>query len=232
MTKIFCAIDTKDPNEAEALIKKLKGVVPAFKLGLEFFTANGPAAVQKIRMQIGPDVELFLDLKLHDIPNTVAGAVKAAAQCGADYLTIHSSGGKEMMQAAVAAATEAENSGFKAPKILAVTVLTHLDDGDLASVGQTPRTSEQVLRLAKLAVASGVHGAVCSPHEIGMLREHIPSSFLLVVPGIRPVGSSNNDQKRVMTPQEASALGANYLVIGRPITQASDPVAMARSITF
>jgi len=231
MTKIFCAIDTKDVIEAEVMIRKLKDVVPAFKLGLEFFTANGPAAIQKLRAQAG-DAELFLDLKLHDIPNTVAGAVKAAAQCGADYLTIHSSGGKEMMQAAVKAAKEAETSGLKAPKILAVTVLTHLDDGDLASVGQTPRTGEQVLRLAKLAVASGVQGVVCSPHEIGMLREYVPPSFLLVVPGIRPLGSDHNDQKRVMTPQEASALGADYLVIGRPITQAPDPVAMAKSITF
>jgi orotidine-5'-phosphate decarboxylase len=221
MTKIFCAVDVSDLTEAERLVERLKGSVSGIKLGLEFFIANGTSGVERLRTAMG-GAEFFLDLKLHDIPNTVAGAVKSAGICEADFLTVHASGGLEMMQAAVKAAGKT--------KILAVTVLTALSDDDIASIGQKGPAAEQVLRLAKLAVKAGVSGVVCSPKEITLLRKELPKGFLLVVPGIRPAGTEVGDQKRVMTPQEAAQLGADYLVIGRPITAANDPAAAAKSM--
>jgi orotidine-5'-phosphate decarboxylase len=176
-------------------------------------------------------MKIFLDLKLHDIPNTVAGAVKAAVHCQADFLTIHASGGRDMMRAAVAAAAEEEQkTGYAAPKILAVTVLTSLDAAVLESVGQEAPLEKQVLRLARLAKESGVQGLVCSPQEIALLKRELGQDILLVVPGIRPAESATGDQKRVMTPQEAMAAGADWLVIGRPITEAKSPVEAARGI--
>lgn len=228
--RIFCAIDTKNFDEAGILVKKLKSVVYGFKLGLEFFTAHGPMGIDKIRTHIGDDARIFLDLKLHDIPHTVARAVQSAIQCNPKFLTLHASGGKAMMQAAAEVTSAAQANGLPAPKLLAVTVLTHLDADDLCSIGQPSNTQGQVLRLARLALDSGMQGIVCSPHEIGMLRRELPSSFILMVPGVRLAGSAQDDQKRIMTPQEAAKLGADYLVIGRPITQAADPAAMARSI--
>lgn len=227
MTKIFCAIDTPQVEAAAALAGKLKGAVAGLKLGLEFFVANGPAGVNRVRAAM-EGAEFFLDLKLHDIPNTVAGAVRAAMQCRADFLTIHASGGLDMMRAAVtAAADEAKSTGIPAPKILAVTVLTALSDRDLEMVGQIGPSDEQVVRLARLAQGAGVQGVVCSPLEIRPLRAALSKDLLLVVPGIRPAGSAAGDQKRVMTPKEAASLGADYLVIGRPITEADDPRAAA-----
>lgn len=220
MTKVFCAIDTGDIDAAAAMAGKLAGAVEGIKLGLEFFAAQGPSGVAQVRAAAG-SAELFLDLKLHDIPNTVAGAVRSVLSCGADFLTVHASGGREMMQEAVAEA------GGRV-KILAVTVLTALSEDDLLSVGQAVPVKDQVLRLAKLAVDAGVDGIVCSPQEISLLRAVLPKNILLVVPGIRPAGSAAGDQKRIMTPEEAAALGADYLVIGRPITEAADPVAAAR----
>ncbi len=231
MTHVFCAIDTQEIAEASAMVSRLSGVMSHFKLGLEFFTAQGAFGVDKVRASAGPETEIFLDLKLHDIPNTVAGAMRSAMRCQPEFLTVHASGGKEMMRAARhAAEDEAVKKGISRPRLLAVTVLTHLDDRDLESVGQKGPAADQVRRLADLAAWSGMDGVVCSPHEIAVLRSVLPKEFLLVVPGIRPAETAAGDQKRIMTPEEAFAKGADYLVIGRPITQAADPAAAAQAI--
>lgn len=233
MTGIFCAIDAPGLQEAKNLVEKISGTGVGLKIGLELFVAEGPSCVEVLRKIAGDNVPVFLDLKLHDIPNTVAGAVRAAVKCRADFLTIHTSGGKEMMRAAaLAAKEEAKKEGVAAPKLLGVTVLTHMDESDLEDVGQHPQAAEQVMRLAKLAQSAGLQGVVCSPKEISALRKSLPSEMVLVVPGIRPEGSDKGDQKRVMTPVEAASLGADYLVIGRPITQAKDPAAAARDIVL
>ena len=221
--RIFCAIDTADLEAAVLLADLLKGEVGGVKLGKEFFTAHGPEGVRRI---VASGLGIFLDLKFHDIPNTVAGAVRVAGRLGCDMLTVHASGGAEMLRGAVAAA-ESENPSLL---ILAVTVLTSLDDDDLAAVGQAGPADEQVRRLAALAQGCGVRGLVCSPLEIGGLRAAMGDDIRLVVPGIRPSWAGADDQKRTMTPAEAVAAGADYLVIGRPITRADDPVAAARRI--
>lgn len=227
--RIFCAIDANNFDEALVMVNRLAGIDIGIKLGLEFFVAEGPKGVEKIRTQSGK--ELFLDLKLHDIPNTVAGAVRAALRCQPDFITIHASGGTAMMSAAVDAAKEAAaKEGVPVPKLLGVTVLTNLDGGDLAAVGQGSSPADQVKRLALLAQNAGLAGIVCSPQEIGLLRQTLNKSMQLVVPGIRPAGSATGDQKRVMTPREAAEQGADYLVIGRPITQAADPGETAKAI--
>jgi orotidine-5'-phosphate decarboxylase len=222
---IFCAIDTPDPTRARALVANLAGLVGGVKFGLEFFVANGPTAVR----EIAAGAPLFLDLKLHDIPNTVAGAVCSAATVQPALLTIHTSGGGAMMRAAAAAASESAQGGHR-PKLLGVTVLTSLDDGDLAAIGQHRPAAEQVRRLALLARDNGLDGVVCSPHEVAMLRAACGPGFLLVVPGIRPGGVATGDQKRVMGPRAALAAGADYLVIGRPIIEAPVPAEAARAI--
>ena len=222
---ILCAIDTPDPARARALAAALRDTVGGIKLGLEFFVANGPAAVREI---VGT-VPLFLDLKLHDIPNTVAGAVRAAAALEPLLLTIHCAGGAAMMRAAAAAASEAAQ-GRRRMKLVGVTVLTSLDDSDLAATGQRGTAGEQAQRLARLAKDSGLDGVVCSPHEVAMLRQTCGLGFLLVVPGIRPSGAAAADQKRVMGPRAARDAGADYLVIGRPITESADPAAAARAL--
>jgi orotidine-5'-phosphate decarboxylase len=168
---------------------------------------------------------VFLDLKLHDIPNTVAGAVRSATHAGASLLTIHAGGGAAMMSAAAEAAS-APNS----PRLLAVTVLTSMDASELAGIGITASPADQVLRLAKLAKKSGIDGMVCSPEEVAALRKETGPDTLLVVPGIRPAGSGSDDQKRIATPAQAIADGASMLVVGRPITRAADPAAAAQSI--
>lgn len=231
MTGIFCAIDAATIEEAEAMVKKISGLPVGIKLGLELFTAEGPACVDKIREVAGADTKIFLDLKLHDIPNTVAGAVRAAVRCRADFLTIHTSGGAAMMRAARDAAVDASaKTGIAAPKLLGVTVLTHMDETDLDTVGQQKPAAAQVERLAKLAEASGLQGVVCSPLEIAQLRKTLGQNMLLVVPGIRPQGADAGDQKRTLTPLDAAKLGADYLVIGRPITQAANPKLAAQDI--
>lgn len=231
MTAVFCAIDAPGLEEAKYLVSRLSGTGVGLKIGLELFVSEGPSCVEVLRKIAGEDTPVFLDLKLHDIPNTVAGAVRAAVKCRAVFLTIHASGGKEMMRAAVLAAhEEAKKEGVAAPKLLGVTVLTHMDENDLEDVGQQSRPAEQVMRLAKLAQDAGLQGIVCSPQEIASLRKAIPAEMELVVPGIRPEGSDKGDQKRIMTPVEAASLGADYLVIGRPITQAQDPASAARAI--
>lgn len=231
MTKIFCAIDTPDPARAAALAEAMSRVPGCgIKLGLEYFSYNGTKGVAEIKQKF-PDLPLFLDLKYHDIPNTVASAFKAFAQLGVDYLNLHAAGGREMMvMAREALETEAEKLGKVASKILGVTVLTSLDDENLKSVGQATPAKEQVLRLASLTQAAGLAGIVCSAHEIAAVRAALGPDFVLMVPGIRPAGSDKGDQKRVMTPHEAFSAGATHLVIGRPITGASDPAQAAAEI--
>ena len=225
---VFCAIDAPTLDEAKRLIGLVAGAVGGIKLGLEFFMAAGPEGVREAR---STGVPLFLDIKLHDIPNTVAGAIRSVVPLSPTYITIHASGGRAMMQAAAeAAASEADKRGVPRPKLLGVTVLTSLDVGDLDAVGQGMEVSAQVERLARLAESSGLDGVICAPTEIVRLRRILKPSSVLMVPGIRPAGSDAGDQKRVMTPKEAMELGATHLVIGRPITGAADPAAAARAI--
>jgi len=225
--RIFVALDTPEVARARDLAKQLEGLVGGLKVGKEFFTANGPDGVR----QLGRDLPIFLDLKYHDIPNTVAGAVRAAAHMAPFMLNVHCSGGRAMMSAAaVAAKDSAEALGQKPPLVIGVTVLTSLDTTDLAEVGQPENAAEQVIRLARLAQESGLDGVVCSAREIAPIRKACGPQFRTVVPGLRPVWADKADQKRVMTPGEAVAIGADYLVIGRPITAAENPATAARRI--
>jgi len=217
-SRVIVAIDRMTQTDAHADVARLGKRVSCLKLGLEFFVANGP---QGVRAVAGPS-PLFLDLKLHDIPNTVAGGVRSACSLNPKFLTIHASGGEAMMRAAAEAAKAA---GSSRPNLLAITVLTSLDDGDLAAVGQSTPMRDQARRLAALAKKSGLDGVVCSAHELGALRAECGPDFLLVTPGIRPSWTAAQDQKRATTPAEAVRQGADYLVIGRPITQADDPAA-------
>jgi orotidine-5'-phosphate decarboxylase len=221
---VFCAIDTIELAFAGRCARAAAAAGFGVKLGKEFFTAHGPAEVRAILPQGTP---LFLDLKFHDIPNTVAGAVRsAAAAMGPMMLTVHASGGPAMIRAAV----DAAHSAKQKPWILAVTALTSLDTADLRAVGVNEDVSAYVVRLAKLAQENGADGVICAATEIEMLRKACGPDFKLVVPGIRPKGSAAGDQKRVMTPGEAFRLGADHLVIGRPITEADSPEASARAI--
>ncbi len=222
--RLFVALDTTDAGDAEGLAKRLKGVAGGVKLGHEFFTAHGPAGVARVA---AAGLPLFIDLKFHDIPNTVAGAVKAALALKPFMLNVHASGGAAMMRAAADAAAE---PGRVRPLVVAVTVLTSLDDADLRAVGMRPPVVEQAVRLARLAQASGLDGVVCSAKEAMAIRGACGRGFRLVVPGIRPAWAAASDQKRIVTPREAIALGADYLVVGRPITEARDPIAAARRI--
>ena len=224
--RIFCAVDTPDAAAAIALGAQVGGAVGGLKLGLEFFCAAGPDGVRSVMAAAGNDMPLFLDLKLNDIPNTVAGAVRSAVSLNPTFLTLHANGGAAMMAAAVKAAHAAGSS----TKLLAVTVLTSLDDDDLSAVGQQGPVLDQVLRLASLAQESGMHGVVCSPAEVAAVRHECGPDLVLMVPGIRPVWAAGNDQKRVLTPLEAIELGADYLVIGRPITADPSPAAAAARI--
>lgn len=222
---IFCALDTTDLEAAAALARALAQKGFGLKLGKEFFTAFGPEGVRRV---LPAGMPLFLDLKFHDIPNTVAGAVRAAAQgVKPRYLTLHASGGEAMLRAAAVAAAE---FGPARPRLLAVTVLTSLDAADLERIGLKGPPETAVLRLAHLAKESGADGVICAPTEIEALRRAFPTGFDLVVPGIRPEGSASGDQKRVMDPARALKAGADWLVIGRPITAAADPAAAADAI--
>jgi orotidine-5'-phosphate decarboxylase len=209
--KIIVALDVPSAEEGRALICALSGAVGFFKIGLQSYTADGQALIR-------PAGNVFLDLKLHDIPNTVAKAVEAAEALGVKMLTLHLSGGSEMIRAAVRAR---KNDML----LLGVTVLTSSTDETLREVGVAEKMSEQVLRLARLGVAEGIDGLVASPHEARVLREEFGDRIKIVTPGIRPAGSDPGDQKRFATPREAIESGADYLVIGRPITAAPDPRA-------
>ncbi|SKA32237.1 orotidine-5'-phosphate decarboxylase [Enhydrobacter aerosaccus] len=234
---VYCAIDTVDLPLAARLIRSVAGsatpTVGGIKLGLEFFLAHGAPGVRyafpaPVR---ATGTGFFLDLKLHDIPNTVAGGIRAVMELEPTYITIHTAGGAAMMKAAAeTAAAEAARLGISRPKLLGVTVLTSLDKSDLEAVGVPSDPGQQVLRLAALARASGLDGVICSPLEIAALRRECGGDFVLMVPGIRPAGAATGDQKRVLTPAEAVALGATHLVIGRPITEAADPAVAAQAI--
>lgn len=219
--KLIAAIDTADPARAAALVAAVAPHCAMVKLGLEFFLANGAAGLAAAR-----DVPVFLDLKLHDIPNTVAGAVRALLPLQAAMLTVHAAGGAAM----VAAAVEAAASVARPPKILAVTVLTSLDAAALSATGVAGGPVQQVLRLARLALEAGADGLVCSAHEISRLRDAFGAGPVLVVPGIRPPGAALGDQARVMTPAQAVVAGADYIVVGRPISGAADPAEAALAI--
>jgi orotidine-5'-phosphate decarboxylase len=220
--RIIAALDTTDLATAQTWARSLAPHCGLMKLGLAFFMAHGPAGVRAVT-----DRPVFLDLKLHDIPNTVAGAVAAILPLGARMLTLHAAGGAAMIAAARRAA---DAGGAERPKLLAVTVLTSLSPAALAETGVIGSPSEQVLRLARLALDAGADGLVCSPQEVALLRRHIGPTPLLVVPGIRPEGSPAGDQARTMTPREAVAAGADWLVIGRPITGAANPAEAAAAI--
>lgn len=225
---IICALDTTDIGEADVLAGKIKHQVGAVKLGLEFFTANGAAGVRRLAHHQLP---VFLDLKFHDIPNTVARAIYATAGIDCFMMTVHTAGGRTMLRRAIDASMEvAAVTGKERPLIIGVTVLTSLDQDDLVMTGVREPVHDQVKRLADLAQSSGLDGVVCSPYEISLLRQHCGLDFSLVVPGIRPLGAHAHDQKRVMTPAEALERGADYLVIGRPITAAKNPAHAATSI--
>jgi orotidine-5'-phosphate decarboxylase len=220
--RLAVALDLPTEHEALKLVDCLGQTCQWFKVGMELYYAAGKSIVQRLRDR---GFNVFLDLKLHDIPNTVAGAVRSATHAGASLLTIHATGGAAMMHAAAEAA-----SAPGSPRLLAVTVLTSMDANELAGIGITVSPAEQVLRLAKLAQSSGIDGFVCSPEEIAALRKQTGPNTLLVIPGIRPTGSAIGDQKRIATPAQAIAHGASMLVVGRPITRAADPAQAAHAI--
>lgn len=220
---VFVALDTPDLARARDLAKAVRPHVGGLKVGLEFIMALGPAGVREI-LSLG--LTVFADVKFQDIPNTVAGASREIARLGCAMFNIHVSGGEAMMRAAKEAAASIDPK----VKVLGVTVLTSLTEHDLRALGQAGNVSQQVERLAALAKHSGLDGVVCSPQEISMVRKICGPDFLIVTPGVRLAGSDLADQRRVMTPREATARGANILVVGRPITAAADPAAAARAI--
>jgi orotidine-5'-phosphate decarboxylase len=219
---LIVALDFPSAAAALELACQLQGTCRWFKVGMELYYAAGNAVIEHLRER---GFEVFLDLKLHDIPNTVAGAVRSVAGVGASLLTVHAGGGEQMLRAAAAAA-----SAPGSPRLLAVMVLTSMDAAELSAVGVTDTPAAQVLRLAQLARTVGIDGLVCSPEEVAVVRESMGPGALLVTPGIRPAGSAVGDQSRVATPAEAIAGGASMLVVGRPITQAPDPAKAAAAI--
>ena len=226
--KLIVALDVDTPGKALDLVNQLRDVAGMFKIGSTLFTAVGPSIVKDV---IASGSRVFLDLKFHDIPHQVAGAARSAAELGVSMFTIHASGGTEMMKrAAEAVSAVAERNGTPRAAVLAISVLTSVDAAILSQIGVTDAPAESVMRLVKLAEASGVDGVVASPQEVTAIRSSVANpNFLVVTPGIRPA-TVEDDQRRVATPEAALAAGASYLVIGRPITGASDPVAAARAI--
>jgi orotidine-5'-phosphate decarboxylase len=225
---IIAALDVPDAETALKLAAQIAPAVGAFKIGKELFVAAGPDIVRRVR---ATGAAVFLDLKFHDIPNTVAKAVTAAVRLDVQMLTIHTSGGSAMMRAAEKSAQDtAKLLGLPSPLVLGVTVLTSLDNAALGEIGIQPDTARQVERLANLAVKAGMRGLVCSPLEIAALRKILPASIQLVTPGIRTGAEEADDQKRTLTPREALQAGANWLVIGRPIYAAENPRAAAEKI--
>lgn len=222
--RIFVALDTTDLDHAIRLSQQLVGLVGGVKMGKEFLTTFGPDGVKKVAASGMP---VFLDTKFHDIPNTVASAIRAALPMKPFVINIHASGGRAMMEAARDAVHQAESPR---PLLIAVTVLTSLSDQDLADIGMQGPSEDRVVALAQLTQKAGLDGVVCSPLEITAVRKACGPDFKLMVPGIRPTWSAAGDQKRIMTPKQAVDLGADYLVIGRPITGADDPVAAAKKI--
>lgn len=221
--RLIVALDVSTGEAARKIVAAVGDSALTYKVGMQLYTAEGPPMVREL---VGSGQRVFLDLKFHDIPNTVGAAVREAAQLGVRMLTVHAAGGGKMLRAASEAAEKVN------PKLLllAVTVLTSLDDEDLGTLGVRGPVSEQVLRLAALALANGCKGVVASAHECAALREEFGHDLVIVTPGVRPAGSGHDDQARVVTPAEAIAAGASHIVVGRPITEASDPAAEARAI--
>ena len=219
--RLIVALDVSTAAAARKIVAAVGDSAHAYKVGMQLYTAEGPSVVGEL---VGSGRRVFLDLKYHDIPNTVGAAVREAAQLGVSMLTVHASGGGKMLRAAVEAA---QNPGLL---VLAVTVLTSLDDVELGKIGLRGGALDQVLRLAALALSNGCKGVVASALEAGALREEFGHDFAIVTPGVRPAGSGPNDQARVVTPSEAISAGASHIVVGRPITEASDPAAEARAI--
>jgi len=222
--KVVIALDYDNKQQALAFIEQLDPSTCRLKIGKEMFTHFGP---EFVKLVVAKGFDVFLDLKFHDIPNTVAKAVKAAADLGVWMVNVHASGGRRMMEAAKAIL---EPYGDKAPLLIAVTVLTSMDQSDLAELGIELTPAEQVKRLALLTKSAGLDGVVCSSHEAEELKALLGKSFKLITPGIRPAGSEAGDQRRIKTPKQAIESGSDYLVIGRPITKAQDPVAVLNEI--
>jgi len=226
--KVFCALDGQDLQKLTTLARSIAAHVDGFKTGLEFFCTRGPEGIRAISEMGKP---IFLDLKLHDIPNTVKGAVSALHPIAPSILTIHASGGEAMIRAALEGMRESWGQDhIDRSKIVGVTVLTSLDEADLDAQSIPGGSTEHALRLATLTQSAGAHGVVCAPQEAASLRARFGEDFCLVVPGVRPVWADANDQKRVMTPADAAKAGADVLVIGRPITGASSPADAAKRI--
>ena len=222
-SRVIVALDYPDAATALQLVENLSPGLCRLKVGKELFTRAGPQLVEKL---VSGGFDVFLDLKFHDIPNTVASACHAAADLGVWMVNVHAQGGERMLLAA----REGIQRASHAPLLIAVTILTSMDENDLAGVGLSGSPQENVLRLATLAHQSGLDGVVCSSRETAMLRERLGNDFSLVTPGIRPAGSGADDQRRVMTPVDAISAGSSYLVIGRPVTRADDPVRVLRTI--
>ena len=221
--RLIVALDVSSAREALGLATQLHTSVATLKVGKQLFTAEGPAVVRDL---IATGYGIFLDLKFHDIPNTVSHGVRSAAGLGVDMLTVHASGGSKMLKAAV----EAARSAHKPPKVLAVTVLTSMNDEDVQEVGFSGRLVDEVLRLAELALNAGCDGIVTSAREAAEVRKRLGEGFAIATPGIRPAGEAAGDQARIVTPTDAVRAGVSYLVVGRPITAASDPAAAAKRI--
>jgi orotidine-5'-phosphate decarboxylase len=219
--RLIVALDVADAAAARAMVDRLAGHVGMFKIGSQIFTAAGPDFVREV---IARGEKVFLDLKFHDIPNTVAGAVSSAGQLGVSLVDVHALGGKEMLEAAVGALPA---MGIR---LLAITILTSHDEETLASIGVSGSVADGVRRLAVLAKGAGADGVVASPQEVALVREACGKDFLVVTPGIRPAGSARGDQSRTATPAAAIAAGADYIVVGRPILEAHDPAAAADAI--
>jgi len=217
--RLIAALDTPSRSDADAFVERLGGVPSWVKLGLELFCAEGPSIVRDYTAR---GLHVMLDLKLHDIPETVARATARVASLGAGLLTVHAGGGRAMLEAAVKAAGDM--------RILAVTVLTSMDEADLASIGAQGPVEDLVRRRADLAVSAGCHGVVASPKEAAAVRARVPEGFLIVTPGVRPTGTAAGDQKRVTTPAQARTAGADMVVVGRPLRDAQDPAAAAKAI--
>ena len=222
-TQLILALDVPDRETARPLLHQLQGSLPWVKVGLQMFTAYGPDWVREVA---GMGFRVFLDLKLHDIPNTVAKAVESLSVLPIDMLTLHTLGGKEMMSAPCTAQAACKPE----LQLLGVTVLTSMSAEALAAIGCPASPADQVARLAHLGIAAGMSGFVCSPLEVGQLHAELPAGTQLVTPGIRPLGSDKGDQSRIMTPADAARAGSSHIVVGRPILKAADPAAAARSI--
>jgi len=221
--RLIVALDVSSASEARKVVQGLGAAVSSYKVGNQLFTAEGPAVVRELA---GLRKKVFLDLKFHDIPNTVAGGVRSAAAMGVFMLTVHAAGGAAMLRAAMDAARQVS----KPPIVLAVTVLTSLSNADLRETGVPRQTQNHALLLARLARNCGCDGVVASPHEARLIRQALGAGLVIVTPGIRPAGSAKGDQSRVNTPAQAIAAGADYLVVGRPITEAKNPVQAAEEI--